>query len=88
MKKLCRAKARTHGHQLCRRIAMANGRCRLHGGLSTGPKTKKGREKARLAVLKHGFYTQAAMEERAFLRTVFYQGREQIKLLISNKAKY
>jgi hypothetical protein len=31
--------------------ALANGRCRLHGGLSTGPKTEEGKERA-LANLK------------------------------------
>jgi hypothetical protein len=32
----------------------------MHGGLSTGPKTKKGRELSRLAVLRHGNYTKEA----------------------------
>ncbi len=27
-------------------MALANGRCRLHGGLSTGPKTQQGRLRA------------------------------------------
>ena len=39
--------------------AMANGRCRLHGGKSTGPKTPEGAERARQAALRHGFYTAA-----------------------------
>ena len=26
----------------CRALALANGRCRLHGGLSTGPRTAEG----------------------------------------------
>jgi hypothetical protein len=33
---------------------MANGRCRLHGGQSTGPKTAEGRERCRTARQKHG----------------------------------
>jgi hypothetical protein len=33
---------------------MRNGRCRLHGGLSTGPRTALGREKSRLSQWKHG----------------------------------
>jgi hypothetical protein len=36
----CGAATRT-GHP-CRCFALANGRCRLHGGLSTGPKTDEG----------------------------------------------
>ena len=51
---------------------MRNGRCRLHGGLSTGPKkTKEGIERIRRAHLKHGRYTKEAIQElreaRAFL---------------------
>jgi hypothetical protein len=41
----CGAFARSTGRP-CRMKALANGRCRLHGGLSTGPKTKEGKQKA------------------------------------------
>lgn len=37
----CWAKTRVGGW--CKCNAMANGRCRLHGGLSTGPKTTAGK---------------------------------------------
>jgi hypothetical protein len=40
------------------------GRCRNHGGLSTGPRTPEGKERARAAVLKHGRYTREAVEAR------------------------
>ena len=46
----CGAFARSTGEP-CKRKALANGRCRLHGGLSTGPKTAEGKAKA-LANLK------------------------------------
>ena len=46
----CGAFARSTGKP-CRMKALANGRCRLHGGLSTGPKTEEGKERA-LANLK------------------------------------
>jgi hypothetical protein len=36
---------------------MKNGRCRLHGGLSTGAKTAEGLERIRKAVTKHGRYS-------------------------------
>ena len=61
---LCGAKARQNGHKPCRQPAMANGRCRLHGGKSTGPKTEEGQRKSAFANLKHGFYTQDAIAER------------------------
>ena len=44
-KKECGAYARTT--QLpCKAKALANGKCKLHGGLSTGPKTPEGKLKA------------------------------------------
>jgi len=46
--------ARTRSHGACRQPAMANGRCRMHGGMSTGPRTPAGRERCRHARLTHG----------------------------------
>ncbi len=45
-KTICGAHARTTG-QPCQAKALTNGRCRLHGGKATGPKTAEGR--ARMA---------------------------------------
>jgi len=52
----CGAKTRS-GHP-CKAPAMKNGRCRMHGGKSTGP--KPGTRNA----LKHGYYTREAIEKR------------------------
>jgi excinuclease UvrABC nuclease subunit len=41
-RKTCGAHARSTGRPCCAK-AMLNGRCRNHGGLSTGPKTDEGR---------------------------------------------
>jgi hypothetical protein len=46
----------------CQCPAMPNGRCRLHGGLSTGPKTAQGIERIRRARWKHGWYAEARVE--------------------------
>ncbi|MGH2612022.1 MAG: HGGxSTG domain-containing protein [Rhabdochlamydiaceae bacterium] len=43
---------------------MVNGRCRLHGGRSTGPKTSDGKRRIKLANTKHGFYSAEAIAER------------------------
>ena len=40
-KKHCGAQTRTG--QPCKMRALANGRCKFHGGFSTGPKTETGR---------------------------------------------
>src|SRR5262245_21019477 len=50
-----RCGARTRAGCPCRQPAMPNGRCRLHGGLSTGPRTAEGRRRARTARLVHGY---------------------------------
>ncbi len=62
----CEAHARTTGNP-CQAKALTNGRCKNHGGMSTGPKTPEGRQaiaqatsqrmasEARMRVLK-GFY--------------------------------
>ena len=62
--KLCGAKTRRKNGQPCMQPAMKNGRCRLHGGRSTGPKTQEGKDRSAMANLKHGFYTNAAIAER------------------------
>lgn len=56
--------AKTRQGRLCQQPAMTNGRCRLHGGLSTGPKTPEGLERSRKANWKHGFYSTEAKAER------------------------
>jgi hypothetical protein len=49
-----RCGARARSGCPCRQPAMANGRCRFHGGKSTGPKTALGGEKSRLSQYRHG----------------------------------
>lgn len=55
MAKRCGAKTRSG--KPCRKWALANGRCRLHGGKSTGP--PKGSRNA----LTHGIYAQALRDD-------------------------
>ena len=43
---------------------MPNGRCRMHGGKSTGPRTAEGRERIRSAHTLHGRYSAEAIELR------------------------
>jgi hypothetical protein len=64
LSKVKRCGAKTRRGTACQCPAMKNGRCRLHGGLSTGPKTAAGIEAIRRARTKHGYYSKAAIEER------------------------
>ena len=64
----CGAKTRQGKH--CMAPAMKNGRCRMHGGKSTGPKTMEGVERIRQSRLKHGLYSQRTKSERKMLRVL------------------
>src|SRR5262249_8896676 len=48
----------------CKAPAMPNGRCRLHGGKSTGPRTPEGLARSQKANWKHGSYSAEAIADR------------------------
>ena len=79
--KAARCQAKTRRGTLCQCPAMPNGRCRLHGGLSTGPKTPEGIERIRRALTTHGWYSQAAKSERRFVRLLLREGRAVLSRL-------
>jgi hypothetical protein len=60
----CGARSKRTGKP-CRGAAMPNGRCKLHGGKSTGPRTPEGLERSRRANWKHGYYSREAKAERS-----------------------
>ena len=84
-KKQCGAHARSTGAP-CKAKALPNGRCKLHGGLSTGPKTQEGRQavgaatKARMAAGQ----SQKAQEGRT--RWLDTGGREHLARLAKRRA--
>ena len=45
-----------------------NGRCKVHGGKSTGPRTPEGLERSKRARWKHGYYSREAKVERSRVR--------------------
>jgi hypothetical protein len=75
-----RCGARTRRQMSCRGPAMLNGRCRLHGGKSTGPRTAEGLQRSQRARWKHGAYSREARAIRANSRR---QWRELWALLAS-----
>jgi len=77
-----RCGAHTRCGASCRQPAMPNGRCRLHGGLSTGPRTAAGLARSRGARWKHGARSaevtalrRAARAQFRRVRTVLVQMR-------------
>lgn len=75
LSKAKRCGARNRRGMPCACPAMRNGRCRLHGGLSTGPKTVEGIERIRRAVTKHGNYSKQARNERDVYRNLLWECR-------------
>src|SRR5262249_8709945 len=64
----CGARSKRTGKP-CRGAAMPNGRCKLHGGKSTGPRTPEGLERSRRANWKHGYYSREAKAARLRVRS-------------------
>jgi hypothetical protein len=63
----------------CRSPAMANGRCRMHGGKSTGPRTKEGLERSKKANWKHGYYSADFVALRRYINRLLLESRATIK---------
>ena len=78
---LPRCGAKTRRGTPCKRAALPNGRCRLHGGLSTGPRTEDGRKRMQAAKTRHGRYSKAQIEERRRLRQLIADCRATLALL-------
>lgn len=70
----CGAYSRRTGKP-CRQPAMANGRCRMHGGKSTG--APKGNANA----LKHGCYTKEVITRRRYIRELIRESRKTMEVL-------
>jgi hypothetical protein len=58
---------------------MANGRCRMHGGASTGPRTAEGLARSRRARWKRGLYSAEALAEQKRVHDLRAQSRELLK---------
>ena len=72
--------------QHCRGAAMPNGRCRMHGGASTGATTAEGKARCRAASWKQGGRDAAARgraRERAEARRI----RKLLQTLIEEAAR-
>jgi hypothetical protein len=76
-----RCGAETRRRTKCRAPAMPNGRCRMHGGASTGPRTPEGLARSRKANWKHGLYSAEAKAERRLVRQLLEDGRDLLREL-------
>ena len=63
----------------CMAPAMPNGRCRMHGGKNTGPRTPEGLARYRKANWKHGMYSAKAIEQRRRMRQLIRMSKELMR---------
>ena len=76
-----RCGAKTRAGSPCKQPAMRNGRCRMHGGASTGPRTAEGLERIRAARTKHGLRTEQIVLLGKIMRALREQQRRVLDLL-------
>jgi hypothetical protein len=81
-----RCLAKTRGGSPCQKAAIAGkGRCRLHGGASTGPRTVEGRARIAAANFKHGNRTKERLAENKALaqsnREIWAAFRAEVALM-------
>ncbi len=69
----CGAKTRTRNGSPCLAPAMPNGRCRMHGGKSTG--APKGNRNG----WKHGYWSAEAIAERRALNALIREGKAHLE---------
>ena len=82
--KQCGAYARTTGNP-CKAKALQNGRCKLHGGMSTGPKTNEGRQAIAVAAKARMFNGQLQLAKTGFQRWLKSGGREELSKLAKQR---
>jgi hypothetical protein len=66
---------------------MKNGRCRLHGGRSTGPRTEAGIARIRAARTSHGLWSQESRVFRRCIATLEAQARLWVAIASSRRRR-
>ena len=80
----CGAYARTTGNP-CQAKALTNGRCKNHGGMSTGPKTPEGRQAIAQATRRRMSSGGRMRVLEGFYRWLEGGGREMLSRLAKNR---
>lgn len=83
-KRFCAAHARSTGRP-CQAKALSNGRCRNHGGMSTGPKTEAGRRAIGAATQKRMALGQRQRALEGLHRWLEGGGRQILSRLARNR---
>ena len=86
-KRQCGAHARSTGLP-CTAKALPNGKCRNHGGLSTGPRTTEGRQAIAAATKARMSDFQLQNSKDGFQRWLAAGGREQLSRLAKQRWRH
>ena len=86
IKQTCEAYARSTGNP-CQDKALTNGRCKNHGGLSTGPKTPEGRQVIAEATRQRMTSGGRKRVLEGFYRWLEGGGREMLSRLARSREK-
>lgn len=81
---ICGAHARTTG-QPCQCKALKNGRCKLHGGMSSGPKTIEGRANIAKATKERMLNGQLEAAKTGFKAWLDAGGRERLRQVMKSR---
>lgn len=85
-KRQCGAHARSTGLP-CTAKALPNGKCRNHGGLSTGPRTTEGRQAIAAATKARMFNDQLQKAKEGFQIWLKNGGRDRLSRLAKQRWK-
>jgi hypothetical protein len=85
-KNICGAFARSTGNP-CQAKPLTNGRCKNHGGLSTGPKTPEGRQVIAQATRQRMASGHQEKVLAGFYRWLEGGGKEMLSRLAKNREK-
>jgi hypothetical protein len=81
---ICKAHARSTGKP-CQANALPNGRCKNHGGMSTGPKTPEGRQAIAQATRQRMGSGGRIRVLEGFYRWLEGGGRDTLSMLAKNR---
>ncbi len=77
----CCAKSKRSQKQCLKWAVRGRSTCHMHGGTSKGPKTKEGKERSRVAALRHGGCTREAQFIRKEVLTLIRQSKDLLKAI-------
>ncbi len=75
----CTAKSKRSKKQCLKWAIRGKETCHMHGGTSNGPRTKAGKERSRLAVLKHGNHTKEAKAAHREVMALIQQSKDRLR---------